>query len=306
MAMAMDKIVHRVRGDIIRVANSYASNKNMNVTATMLEEIQRALFAILPEDIRIRDLEESPELQEEMIALFADENLPIAPGWPYLDQLEEQQDCLAVKGCKFKLGSALYKAASCDHYLCTEHKKSSCCPIKTEPSKQAEDQESSRASEQPPEGNTRETPVMDGNEADKNKADKNKADKDKADKDKADKDKADKDKADKDKADEKRRDETKPTLRQGNSEAGVNGGTDKVGSKGKRGKGRVVMFEVETVGNLAVEDFKFEKEDVLADAKVFQVKDVHGKTRWILDTDYAYLKKQFADLKAKYDSDDEL
>jgi hypothetical protein len=29
------------------------------------------------------------------------------------------------------------------------------------------------------------------------------------------------------------------------------------------------MFEVETVGNLAVEDFKFEKEDVLADAKVF-------------------------------------
>jgi hypothetical protein len=83
--MAMDKIVHRVCGDIIRVANSYASNKNMNVTATMLEEIQRALFAILLEDIRIRDLEESPELQEEMIALFADENLPIAPGWLYLD-----------------------------------------------------------------------------------------------------------------------------------------------------------------------------------------------------------------------------
>jgi sRNA-binding protein len=263
------------------------NDENVNVTATMLVEIQRALFAILPEEIRIRDLEESSELQETMTALFADEKLPTTPGWPYLDQLEAQQDCLAAKGCKFKLGSALYKASSCDHYLCTKHKKASCCPIKTQPSKQVEEQGSSRASEQPPDGKTREAPIMDGNEADKNKADKSKTDKSQA---------------DKDKVEEKRGNDTKPTS---DSEQGVNGGTGTIESKVKRGKERTVMFEVETVGNLVVGDFKFEKEDVLADAKVIQVKDVHGKTVWILDTDYAYLKKQFIDLKAKDDSDDE-
>jgi hypothetical protein len=84
------------------------------------------LFPLLDEDIRIKDLEQSEELRDDMVQLFRDE-YPTKPAWPYLDQLEKQDRCFAKLGCKFKLGAALYKSPSCEeHFVCKYHQSSAC------------------------------------------------------------------------------------------------------------------------------------------------------------------------------------
>ncbi|XP_014553185.1 hypothetical protein COCVIDRAFT_40751 [Bipolaris victoriae FI3] len=67
----MDSIVSKVRVELVDLAATYAADKHEN----------RALFTILDEGIRIKDLEQSKELRDEMMYLFEDE-YPTKPAWP--------------------------------------------------------------------------------------------------------------------------------------------------------------------------------------------------------------------------------
>ena len=122
----MDSIVSKVRVELVDLAATYAADKHENVTISLISDFQRALFTILDEGIRIKDLEQSKELRDEMIYLFEDE-YPTEPAWPYLNQLKKQDRCFAELGCRFKHGAALYKSSSCqEHFVCENHKSSPC------------------------------------------------------------------------------------------------------------------------------------------------------------------------------------
>jgi hypothetical protein len=277
MVMTVEKAILRAKNDIIRSASSYTDDEDVTVTELMFSDLKRTVFAFLPEDIRIKDLEKSPDLQEEMTRLFKDVT-PNQPGWPYVEQLEEQDRCYVAVGCTFKPGSGLYKAKDCNHYVCKAHRGETCCTGRTrdttqdneKASKQDEDKDSSPASEQPSGRKTTEPqkgPMKGKREIQTEK---------------------------------KRGDDDKPTPKQSSSEPGV--GKDTIDEKKKR----TPKFAVEDVQYLSVADFEFKRDDQVASLQVCQVRDKEGNMIWMLLDEYVELKSKFAEEKAKEEEEEEV
>ena len=70
----MESIVSNMHVELVDLAATYADAGYENVTLSLISDFQRALFTVLDESIRIKDLEQSEELRDEMIKLFEDEN----------------------------------------------------------------------------------------------------------------------------------------------------------------------------------------------------------------------------------------
>ncbi|CAN9250430.1 unnamed protein product [Alternaria alternata] len=122
----MESIVSKVHAELVDLAETYADAGRENVTLSLMADFQRAVFPLLDERIRIKDLEQSEELRDEMVQLLGDEH-PTEPAWPYLDQLDKQDRCFAKMGCKFQLGAGLYRSPSCEeHFVCKNHQSSPC------------------------------------------------------------------------------------------------------------------------------------------------------------------------------------
>jgi hypothetical protein len=122
----MESIVSKVHAELVDLAATYADAGHENVTLSLMADFQRAVFPLLDERIRIKDLEQSEELRDEMVQLLGDEH-PTKPAWPYLDQLDKQDRCFAKMGCKFQLGAGLYRSPSCEeHFVCKNHRSSPC------------------------------------------------------------------------------------------------------------------------------------------------------------------------------------
>jgi hypothetical protein len=66
----MESIVSKVHVEFLDLAATYADAGYKNVTHSLISDFQRALFAILDEDIRIKDLEQSAGLKNEMEELI--------------------------------------------------------------------------------------------------------------------------------------------------------------------------------------------------------------------------------------------
>jgi len=122
----MESIVSKVHAELGDLAATYADAGRENVTLSLMADFQRAVFPLLDERIRIKDLEQSEELRDDMVQLLGDEH-PTKPAWPYLDQLDKQDRCFAKMGCKFQLGAGLYRSPSCEeHFVCKNHRSSPC------------------------------------------------------------------------------------------------------------------------------------------------------------------------------------
>ena len=122
----MESIVSKVHAELVDLAATYADAGRENVTLSLMADFQRAVFPLLDERIRIKDLEQSEELRDEMVQLLGDEH-PTESAWPYLDQLDKQDRCFAKMGCKFQLGAGLYRSPSCEeHFVCKNHQSSPC------------------------------------------------------------------------------------------------------------------------------------------------------------------------------------
>jgi hypothetical protein len=122
----MESIVSKVHTELVDLATTHADAGRENVTLSLMADFQRAVFPLLDERIRIKDLEQSEELRDEMVQLLGDEH-PTEPAWPYLDQLDKQDRCFAKMGCKFQLGAGLYRSPSCEeHFVCKNHQSSPC------------------------------------------------------------------------------------------------------------------------------------------------------------------------------------
>jgi hypothetical protein len=122
----MESIVSKTHVELGELAATYADAGYENVTLSLIIDFQRALFPILDESIRVKDLEQSEELRDEIVQLFKDE-YPTKPAWPYLNQLDKQDKCFAKLGCRFKHGAALYKSPLCEeHFVCKDHQLSPC------------------------------------------------------------------------------------------------------------------------------------------------------------------------------------
>jgi hypothetical protein len=122
----MESIVSKVHAELVDLATTHADAGRENVTLSLVADFQRAVFPLLDERIRIKDLEQSEELRDEMVQLLGDEH-PTKPAWPYLDQLDKQDRCFAKMGCKFQLGAGLYRSPSCEeHFVCKNHLSSPC------------------------------------------------------------------------------------------------------------------------------------------------------------------------------------
>ncbi|EDU47807.1 hypothetical protein PtrSN002B_005543 [Pyrenophora tritici-repentis] len=125
----MESIVSKVQVELVNLAATYADAGHENVTLSLIFDFQRALFVILDESIRIKDLEQCEGLKYEMEDLFKDE-YPTKPGWPYLNQLDKQDRCFSKIGCRFKHGAALYKSPLCEeHFVCKKHQSGPCLAI---------------------------------------------------------------------------------------------------------------------------------------------------------------------------------
>ncbi|CAN9307471.1 unnamed protein product [Alternaria alternata] len=122
----MESIVSKVHVELVDLAATYADAGRENVTLSLMADFQRAVFPLLGEHIRIKDLEQSEELRDDIVQLLGDEH-PTKPAWPYLDQLDKQDRCFAKIGCKFQLGAGLYRSPSCEeHFVCKNHHSSPC------------------------------------------------------------------------------------------------------------------------------------------------------------------------------------
>jgi hypothetical protein len=80
----MESIVSKVYTKLVDLAATYTDARRENVTLSLMADFQRAVFPLLNERIRIKNLKQSKELRDEMIQLLGDEH-PMEPAWPYLD-----------------------------------------------------------------------------------------------------------------------------------------------------------------------------------------------------------------------------
>jgi hypothetical protein len=261
----MDTIIRRIESEINTLARVYRDAKEENVTVRLISDFTHAVLIFLDEEIRIKDLQQSKGLKEDAKELFKGEEVPEGiDGWPYLDQLEEQDRCFAAYGCEFKFGATMYKIESCNHFTCGEHQSEECLVCKKAKEKEKVPKEEDKQDKQ---------------DKDKDKKDKDKKDKDKKDKDKKDKDKKDKDKKDKDKKDKK----------------------DEQDKQDK--KVRNPLFQVENIDNFSVDDFDEDKDAVVEEATLFLVRMRDGKRYWFSTKDYESIKLEFAKIKASQDGD---
>jgi hypothetical protein len=265
----MLSIVQKVQNDLCNLAKAEAASGSQNVTLNLVSDFKLALFAVLPEEIRIQDLKESDELKEEMTSIFQNEEVKL-PGWPYLDQLENQLACFAEKGCKFQLGSELHKSSTCpEHFLCRKHKSSPCNAKhkKEEDKNQGEKTTEGRKNKSPPRQSEAENQESPGPRQGKVEG--------------------------KAKEDVKDSNHDKIEKKQGVLTS-------------KRGdKPRAVKLQVADIAGLSVEDFEFKKGDCVSDVQIFQVQTKQGELIWVLENDYIQLKEKSANLKAINDSDEE-
>jgi hypothetical protein len=65
-----------------------------SIVSKVYVEFQQALFTILDKKIRIKDLEQSKKLRDEIVQLSKDVK-PTKLAWLYLDQLKKQDRCFA-------------------------------------------------------------------------------------------------------------------------------------------------------------------------------------------------------------------
>ncbi|KAI1522127.1 hypothetical protein PtrEW4_011533 [Pyrenophora tritici-repentis] len=59
--------------ELVDLAATYADAGYENVTLSLISDFQRAIFTVLDKSVRIKDLEQSEELRDEMVQLFEDE-----------------------------------------------------------------------------------------------------------------------------------------------------------------------------------------------------------------------------------------
>ncbi|KAI1569465.1 hypothetical protein PtrEW13061_011592 [Pyrenophora tritici-repentis] len=59
--------------ELVDLGVTYADAGYENVTLSLISDFQRALFTVLDESVRVKDLEQSEELRDEMVQLFEDE-----------------------------------------------------------------------------------------------------------------------------------------------------------------------------------------------------------------------------------------
>jgi hypothetical protein len=89
-------------------------------------EFQQALFTILDKKIRIKDLEQSKKLRDEIVQLSKDVK-PTKLAWLYLDQLKKQDRCFAEPDCMLKHRGTVYKSPLCEeHFVCKNHQLNPC------------------------------------------------------------------------------------------------------------------------------------------------------------------------------------
>jgi hypothetical protein len=63
----MESIVSKVHIELVDLAATYADAGYENVMISVISDFQRALFSILDKKIRIKHLEQSEELRDEMV-----------------------------------------------------------------------------------------------------------------------------------------------------------------------------------------------------------------------------------------------
>jgi hypothetical protein len=89
-------------------------------------EFQHALFTILDKKIRIKDLEQSKKLRDEIVQLSKDVK-PTKLAWLYLDQLKKQDRCFAEPDCMLKHRATVYKSPLCEeHFVSKNHQLNPC------------------------------------------------------------------------------------------------------------------------------------------------------------------------------------
>jgi hypothetical protein len=96
-----------------------------DVAQELFDQINRAVFTILDEPTRIKELERNKWLREDMKTLFEFEIGLSELGTPYLEQIK-QTSCYAVKNCLFRLGSTFHESSCNYHYVCEKHKELPC------------------------------------------------------------------------------------------------------------------------------------------------------------------------------------
>jgi hypothetical protein len=302
MVHTVQEVIRGSKNELTTIASSYARDEDTIVTELMFNDLKRATFALLPEEIRIRDLEQSPDLQEEITHLFKD-RLPEYPGWPYVEQLEEQDRCYVEVGCTFKLGSGLYTAKGCDHYVCQAHKWKTCCAGKTGDSEQDKNKDSKQDKNKDSKQDKNKDSKQDKNKD--SKQDKNKDSKPDEDKDSSASEQQSGAKAMEpqqapikakggNQAEEKREDDKSPTPKQSSSGSDVNEGAKKK---------RTPKFEVEDIKYFSIADFDFKNEDRMEKQEVCQVRDKKGNLVWMLLDEYVKLKNEHVQRKAEDDEE---
>jgi len=330
-----------VRGELVNLAAKYAADGHENVTLSMTTDFQRCLFPRLDEEIRIRDLAQSEEFKDNIIEMLADE-YPKEPAWPYLGQLGKQQErCTGKKGCRFKLGAALYRSTSCtEHFLCERHRSSPCCALhKQIPSQDGEANHVTKEA-----AADAETPKIEpGGRVDLDKIDSGVSSAGEHDAAKKSADEGDLDdehlhranakaiskkvtpaeqvaaneaahtiasngttpSADEVERDFNRTEKDKETLAApaAAKEEGLKTGHEKLGKKAVNGtpeKGAVnaadrpAKFKVEDVQYYSVNDFSYDRQSLMSEIQVCQLRKKSGDFVWILMDDYVLLKSQWA------------
>ncbi|CAN9300148.1 unnamed protein product [Alternaria alternata] len=293
----MESIVSKVHAELVDLAATYADAGRENVTLSLMADFQRAVFPLLDERIRIKDLEQSEELRDEMVQLLGDEH-PTKPAWPYLDQLDKQDRCFAKMGCKFQLGAGLYRSPSCEEHFVCKHHRSSPCIAKHEQapdhiSKTKHDEKETAAS---PEKLENEPRVR----ADLAKSMFGDEEVDRAD------------------AAEEIPEKEKPT-----KEAAAKGAADTSALKGmvsfadrtqsavtKRREKKAVdeehrpaKFKVEDAQYLSVDDFSYDRGSLMSEVQVCQLRTKSGALVWVPMEDYLRLKHEYVRLASSDESE---
>ena len=320
----MESIVSKVHTELVDLAATYADAGRENVTLSLMVDFQRALFPLLDERIRIKDLKQSEELRDEMVQLLGEEH-PTKPAWPYLDQLDKQDRCFAKIGCKFKLGAGLYRSPSCEeHFVCKNHQSSPCLAKHEQvPSQDSQAKHDTKETAAGPENLENEPRVRadlgkrtSGDEkacktdALEKPATKRDLDSDRLSKPQAkeiiEKGKLAKEAAAKGPADTSA---SKETVSFANEVEKDSQGADTTNQKltastkvkeedPKSGdeKHRPAKFKVEDAQHLSVDDFSYDRDSLMSELQVCQLRKKSGALVWVPMEDYLRLKHEYARL----------
>ena len=333
----MDAIVDKIRQDLIELVVSYQGE---NVTQRLMSEFNHAIFLIIPDEIRIKDMEQSTEFREEMMNVF-DEQDPTKPGTPYLGQLEDQDSCYAARNCKFEFGQTLHQCSSCEkNFVCEKHKNSICMLClavrnttqinkkslngkdereakleaigdhkengdnkkATNDAGEAENKEEKEDDEEEGEGEGEDIGVTKDEEMDNREIDMGRRGEGVSDKHMS---TTVGDGGEEEEEGIRNMDTGDQGTYDGN---GVTihkstGETHDMISKEKE-HARTAKFQVENIQNLSMDDFRFERENFITELQVCQVRTRSGELIWVLVEDYIYLKNAHVRNEANSDGDE--